>query len=213
METTLKWPTTDIELSELLGKDGTYKFDATWDEYWELLSEVEYNADYYNHQIIATMSYEADIHSQLAVKFTLIFASAFKERTDFRVFNSNRPVFIEDCAEKESGVFISDGMVIALPSEKYEYQPGMSAETTPIALVEILSKSTRTYDYGTKLPCYKNILSLQQIIYVEQNKCEIVVLERKAINRWEETTYTNREDSFEINGQSVSLKSIYQNIL
>ena len=88
----------------------------------------------------------------------------------------------------------------------------MSAETTPIVLVEILSKSTRTYDYGTKLPCYKNIPSLQQIIYVEQNKYEIVVLERKAINRWEETTYTNREDTFEINGQKVSLESIYQNI-
>ena len=213
METTLKWPTTDIELSELLGKDGTYKFDATWDEYWELLSEVEYNADYYNHQIIATMSYENNIHSRLALRFSLIFGNIFDENNGFNIFNSNRPVFIEDCAEKENGVFISDGMVITLPSQMYEYQLGMSAETTPIVLVEILSKSTRSYDYGTKLPCYKNIPSLQQIIYVEQNKCEIVVLERKAINRWEVTTYTNPEDSFEINGQKVSLESIYQNIV
>lgn len=58
-----------------------------------------------------------------------------------------------------------DCSVVLEPAQLFEYQPGMDAETTPLVVVEVLSKMTRDYDYGEKLPHYKQIPSLRQIIF------------------------------------------------
>ena len=57
--------------------------------------------------------------------------------------NSNRPVCILDCNQ---AIFNPDGSVFPTDGKKYEYQPGMSAELSPIVLFEVLSKSTRLKD-------------------------------------------------------------------
>jgi Uma2 family endonuclease len=103
-------------------------------------------------------------------------------------------------------------MVICLPTTPYEYQPGMTAETTPILLIEILSESTQSYDWGTKLPCYKEIQSLQQVFFIEQSRPKIIAMEREAPNRWLETTLVNAEDVLIIQGQSIPLKKIYREL-
>jgi Uma2 family endonuclease len=208
----VKFPLTNDDLAPLVDADGFYRLGASVDDYWQLLEEATYRADYYDHQIITTMSYESDIHSGLAAELGFILKSIFSSNRLFKVYNSNRPVYIEDCAGTGTGVFSADGMVISLPGERYEYRPRMSAETTPTLLIEILSNSTRAYDFGTKLPCYKQIPSLQQMLFVEQHKPEVIVFERQAPNRWTDTTLRNADDSFTIAGQDVSLRQIYQDV-
>ena len=208
----VKFPLTNDELAPLLDADGFYRFGASPDEYWQLLEEATYKADYYDHQIITTMSYESDIHSELAAELGFILKSIFRGNRLFKIYNSNRPVYIPDCTGLGTGVFIADGMVISLPAERYEYRPGVSAETTPTLLIEILSNSTRSYDFGTKLPCYKQIPPVQQILFVEQHKPEVIVFERQAPNRWTDTTLRNADDMFAIAGQDVSLRQVYQDV-
>ncbi|TAF96258.1 MAG: Uma2 family endonuclease [Cytophagia bacterium] len=212
MATDLKWPRTNQELAELMGADEQFVFSATLAEYWNLLSEVQYRADYFNSQIIATMSYENDIHSHLAAEFGFILKTIYRDNSLFRVYNSNRPVYIADCTESDTGIFNADGMVVAMPSARFEYKKGMNAEMNPVLLIEILSKSTRLYDFGPKLPCYKNIPSLRQILFVEQNKPKIHLFEREAHNRWVETELTGAEATFSIEGETISLGSIYRNL-
>lgn len=208
----VKFPLTNDDLAPLLDADGFYRFGASPDEYWQLLEEATYSADYYDHQVIATMSYESDIHSYVASCINAVLFNIYNGNRSFRVYNSNRPVYIPDYAGLGTGVFIADGMVISLPAERYEYRPGMSAETTPTLLIEILSNSTRNYDFGTKLPGYKQIPSVQQILFVEQHKPEVIVFERQAPNRWADTTLRNADDTFTIAGQIVSLRQIYQDV-
>lgn len=107
---------------------------------------------------------------------------------------------------------MADGMVVSTPRQPYEYRRGVSAETTPTLLIEILSNSTRSYDFGAKLPCYKQIPSVQQILFVEQYKQEVIVFERQAPNRWTDTTLRNADDTFAIAGQDVSLRQVYRNV-
>ena len=54
MATATKWPLTNQELAEMVDDDGQFRFSATLQEYWELLTEANYRADYFNNQIIAT---------------------------------------------------------------------------------------------------------------------------------------------------------------
>lgn len=88
----------------------------------------------------------------------------------------------------------------------------MSAETTPILLIEVPSPSTRAYDFGTKLPAYKQIPSLQTILYVEQDKPDLIVMERQAANRWIETRLQATDESFVVAETSITLQQIYRDV-
>lgn len=211
MTSDVKFPLTNQELAAL-GKDALVRIPATWDEYWEVLASAEYRADFYNDEIIASMSYEGEIHSHLAAEFGFLLKSIFNDLKQFRVYNSNLPVYIPACKSLKTGVFNADGMVVSLPAAPYEYQPGMTAETNPILLIEILSESTQAYDWGTKLRCYKEIPSLQQIFFFEQSKPKVYAIEREASNRWTETILTQAEESILIQSQSISLQRIYREL-
>ncbi len=209
----VKIPRTNDDIMPLLDADGFYRFDGSLDDYWQLITEATYRADYYDHQIITTMSYESDKHSYIAARFTAILFQIFDGNEGFRVYNSNRPVYVPACTTTSTGVFNADGMVVALPRDPYTYKTGLSAETNPTLLIEILSPSTRSYDFGTKLPCYRQIPSLQQILFVEQASPEVIVFERQAPNRWTDTTLSHIDDTFAIAGQPVSLQTIYQGVM
>lgn len=217
----IKRPLTNDELLDLVDADGFYHFPASIDDYWNLLAEAQYRADYYDHHIIATMSYESDIHSRIASEFGFILRSIFADRETHLVYNSNRPVYMKAYSEAGAGpvgaVFNADGMVVSLPRQTHEYRPGgpssrLSAETTPVLLIEVLSPSTRRYDLGTKLPAYKQIPSLQTILHVEQHKPDVTVMERQAPNRWTETRLQATNESFLIAGTSVTLEQIYRGV-
>jgi Uma2 family endonuclease len=212
MLTDLKYPLTNADLTELADEDGFYRFPASLDEYWQVLADAEYRADYFDHQIIATMSYESDIHSRLATEFSFILRLIYRDKPGFVVYNSNRPVYLAGCSGSRTGVFNADGMVVALPRQPYEYQPGLSAETTPTLLIEILSPSTAAYDFATKLPCYKEAPSVQTVLFVKQDKPEIIVMERQSPNQWQETWLRSAEETFTIAGEPVSLKQVYRDV-
>lgn len=206
MATTTRFPRTNEELYEL-GGGQPVRFPGTEEEYWALLEEAEYRVDFYNDEIIASMSYESDEHSAITSRINFLLHTIFQDTAKTRVHNSNRPVCIPFC---NNAVFNPDGSVIQLPGEKYEYRPGMTAELTPIILFEVLSPSTRIRDWGEKLPCYKQIPSLQKILYVDGERLSIHFMERLSENgKWLESAYNEPEDSFKIGEKMLSLKDVY----
>jgi Uma2 family endonuclease len=205
-------PLTNLALAGLVDSYGFYRVPATPDEYWTLLADAEYRVDYYDHHIIASMSYESDIHSRIASELNYLLRTIFTDKSRYLVYNSNRPVYVGTDLVTGTGVFNADGMVVSLPRNPHTYQPGLSAETTPVLLIEVLSPSTRAYDLATKLPAYKNIPSVTMILYVEQDRPDVLVMERQAPNRWTETRLTALAESFVVAGSPVTLGQVYQGI-
>ncbi len=207
MTTSIKFPLTNQELYDL-AQGAIVRFPATFEEYWELLEEAEYRADYYNQEIITTMSYESEDHSSLMAELLHVLKRIFpKSNPNFKVHNSNRPLCIPDC---DHAVFNPDGSVVAQPAQLYEYRPGMNAELTPVLLFEVLSKNTRQYDFGEKLPCYKKIPTLRYILFLEAQRHEVTVFERiEKTGQWLETNLQNLDDTFLVDGQAVALRDIY----
>jgi Uma2 family endonuclease len=203
------FPLTRLDLAALAG-DRLMRFPATEAEYWELLAEAEYSADFYQKEIIA-MSYETDRHSDLVTEILYILKKIFpKPNKHYKIHDPNRPICIKDC---ENAIFCPDASVVTQPPEYYEYRPGMNAETTPVILVEVLSKNTRDYDLAEKLPCYKKIPSIRQIIYADSQKPHITVYDRIENSRqWLNTDYDKQEDTFLIHNTPVSLQSVYQDV-
>ncbi len=146
------------------------------------------------------------------IQFSLLLGTIYQNKPGYVVYNSNRPVYAEGCVGSRTGVFNADGMVVALPRKSYEYSPGLSAETTPTLLIEILSPSTEAYDLATKLPCYKEIPSVQTILYVRQNQPDITVTERQGPDQWLETRLHNLTDPFGVGGKLPTLTMVYQGV-
>lgn len=205
-------PLTNAALSDLVDGQGFYRVPASLSDYWDLLAEADYRADYYDHHLIASMSYESDIHSRIANRIAHLLFGVYMDDPNYVLYNSNRPIYIESCRGNGTGVFNADGMVVQVPRQPFEYKKGVSAETNPVLLIEVLSPSTRSYDFGTKLPCYKQVPSLQTILFLEQDKPLVTVMERQAPNQWTDTTYAQLTDSFSVAGASLTLGQIYRGV-
>lgn len=201
-----KFPVTMLELADL--GPGLHRFPGTEAEYWELIGESEYFAEFQNNEIIA-MSYERDPHARLSSAFIYLLNKIFYDDEARVPHNSNRPVYIESTG----AVYNPDALVVAEPVKYYTYRPGMNAEMTPVIIVEVLSKNTRKHDIDDKLPAYKTIPTMDTIIYVESDFPKVnIYIKDKYSGEWSNTVYEGLDSSIEIGGQKVTLKEIYRRV-
>jgi Uma2 family endonuclease len=85
--------------------------------------------------------------------------------------------------------------------------------TNPYIIVEILSPSTKNFDLSEKLPEYKLLDSLQQVIYINPKKVSVTTYTRtENPNSWINQDFYSLEDAIVVEGISVSLSDIYRKI-
>jgi Uma2 family endonuclease len=75
-----------------------------------------------------------------------------------------------------------DASVVCGRAERDANDP--NAITNPLVLVEVLSASTEDYDRGEKLEHYKQIESLQEVVFVAAEQRRIDVVRRQADGHW-----------------------------
>lgn len=84
----------------------------------------------------------------------------------------------------------------------------------PLVIVEVLSRSTRTYDRGEKFSEYKTLPTFREYVLIEQTKYMVETRFREEPDLWREKTYTNTNDRIMLRsiGCSISLADIYRKI-
>ncbi len=85
----------------------------------------------------------------------------------------------------------------------------------PQIIIEVLSKSTEAYDRGPKFNHYQQIPTLKEYILVSQHTPRVERFERNTNGKWELTTYSGNEATFEfgsIDGK-VALADIYKDVV
>ncbi len=84
----------------------------------------------------------------------------------------------------------------------------------PSVIIELLSKTTRSYDKGKKFSLYRDIDSLLEYILIDTERIHVEKHIRNNDNSWQLTEFKSLEDSFLINtvNLSISLKDIYEGI-
>jgi Uma2 family endonuclease len=86
--------------------------------------------------------------------------------------------------------------------------------TNPAVILEILSKSTRDYDRGTKFHLYRGIKTLKEYILIDSTSISVELFMRQEDNSWKLTEYKQLPDSFYIStiGLTLFLKDIYDDV-
>ncbi len=205
VETTI--PTTRADLAEMGYPE---RIPATWEEFLDCLESAEFNVEYDNQHIII-MSYATNRHEQIVLNFGTVSNILFEDDEDILVLGSSRPVYHESWGERSYNpdVHIVVGEVIEI-----EYRQGMTANANPAVIFEVLSPSTAQHDWNDKLPRYKKMPSVRQIIYIEQSRPYVTVFTRIGnTDQWINVAYDRLEQSFEVLGKQVALKKLYQKVI
>ena len=111
-----------------------------------------------------------------------------------------------------SGRYVYPDLVVACGERVMRKLPeGAMALTNPTAVIEVLSRSTRDYDLGTKLAAYKTIPSLQDIVLVDPVALAVEVWTRSA-RGWSSERTTTGEMALASAGGSVALDAIFRDL-
>ena len=84
----------------------------------------------------------------------------------------------------------------------------------PSAIVEILSKSIKDYDRGTKFMLYRSIPSLQEYITIDSLSVNVEIYTRQEINSWRLTEFKQLSDSFTLSSINftIQLNDVYEDV-
>lgn len=86
--------------------------------------------------------------------------------------------------------------------------------TNPTIIIEILSKSTKDYDRGTKFGFYRSIKTLQEYILIDSLSVLVEIYTRQENNSWILKEFKQLSDSFSILNFKLTLylKDIYDDV-
>jgi Uma2 family endonuclease len=97
------------------------------------------------------------------------------------VFSESTKVTVDDCA-----AFLPDVFVTCTRT-----QPEASTVAdAPVLIIEVVSPSTRGYDYSTKLVMYRRIPSLQQYVLVDPGERTVESYSRRPDGSWSLVDHT-----------------------
>lgn len=178
---------------------------ASWEEFDDFLNETDYRADYHDGQIII-MGLATLIHELLVIRLGHIL-SGFYVGQPIYVAGSNAGIRKEEKREHYNGD------VLVVKGNPVFQGKSRSIITNPYLIVEVLSESTSNYDLGAKRRKYEQMETVQEIVFVDPFDREVLVCRRtKQPNAWLETTYRQPEDAVVIDGNTVSLDTIFANL-
>ena len=86
--------------------------------------------------------------------------------------------------------------------------------TNPSVIIEILSKSTKDYDRGTKFFLYRSIQTLKEYILIDSTSILVEKYTRQENNSWLLTEFKELHENFYISTISLTLhlKDIYEDV-
>lgn len=199
-----------VTLAERLKQGpGVVRWDADWEEYLDLLEACDYQIEYDHQQIIA-MSIASDPHEAIVKNIIVALSLALDEKQDIHIRPSNRHIFIEEFKKD----YAPDAHVVKGTPVQYTLRKGLTANTNPWLVVEVLSPSTYERDWNEKLPFYKKIPSIRHIVYIEQERVRVSVYSRVGDSAvWENVDYDTLEQSFDLDGATIHLKDVYKKVL
>ena len=190
---------------ECLKTEPVARIPASEEEYFAIAEQLPFKIEYHNSEIIS-IGLASYFHEIIVANWIFILRSILPD--EFTVLGSNSGIQIP---KVEGGYYLPDVMVV---KGEPAFKPNSSAIiTNPYLIVEIHSPSTAQFDSDIKLPEYKQQESLQQIIYVNQDRAQVSSYRRTdQPNTWINQEFFNLEEVMQVEGQEVLIKDIYRKI-
>jgi Uma2 family endonuclease len=196
------------DIIKQLETQGLVHIPASEEDYLSLAYDLPFKVEYHENEII-TMGLASYWHEKLAARFIVLLSQIFELiEGDYDILGSNTGVQIP---KFEGGYYMPD--VTIVKDEPVFKENSKAIITNPYIVVEVLSPATSTFDVEYKLPEYKHLESLQQIIYVSPKKVFVsTYIRSENPNIWLNQDFHSLDDAIMVEGASVLLSDIYKKI-
>jgi Uma2 family endonuclease len=198
---------------ERLEEERVIFIPASLEEYWDVLEEMAdepYTLEYINGEIKAKMSQASDNHETIVANILAILRNIYLEKEDYKAMGSAKTIYVPDCEM----AFNPDALVMKGESLLFPRKRKVAGIINPYILVEIHSDSTEEFDMKKKLPCYKKLDSIHQIIYIEQSKPYITIYTKNQDNQhWFNDDFDDINGTVKIDDVDVMMKDIYHKVI
>ena len=150
---------------------------------------------YDDGHIISFMRYGTEAHEKLVIRIGHLLTQLLG-LAEFDTFGSN---FAISTPDETKGYFNADVTVVQGEVERRRLNGDLSAITNPVLLVEILSASTLSFDVGQQFMRYKHIPALQQVLYVNSMKPQVLSYAPTSDNnRWVISEFVKEDDQIPV---------------
>ena len=179
----------------------------TVEEYLEFERNSTEKHEYYNGEIYA-MSGASFAHNK-------IFSNVFG-KLSLKLDNEKCTLFGSDLRtsiELNSKFVYPDMSIIC--EEPMFTDDKFDTVKNPKIIIEILSKTTRDYDLGTKFLFYRQIESLEEYLLIDSLETKIIKYHKQKNGSWILTETDSLDQSFTLNSIKVNMKvaDIYKNVV
>jgi len=173
----------------------------------ELANEDDSSARYeFLDGYIRDMGYATATHELLVGNF-IYFLNHFYRKLDFKIYGSNRLLYIEDFHR----YFYPDLQMVEGEPIYRDYKQTMKATLNPALLVEVISDSSDEYDHVEKWKCYQSIPSLKQYVMVSQTEKKVESY-RRVSDEWLYVSLHGDNAILKVLDCAITLGDLYEKV-
>lgn len=174
-------------------------------EYFEIEKNTSYKNEYFYGEIFAMTGASRNhchiaggIYSQLYQQLRTTRCESFMSQMRTRIHNQ---------------LYRYPDVVVAC-EPRFELITGLQSLVNPILVVEVLSRSTATFDQDGKFQEYQQIESLSYYLLVSQNEVLATLFTRQQDNTWNSETFNSLDSSIELPfiNCTLAMSEIYFNV-
>ena len=176
-------------------------------EYLELEAEAEIRHEFINGEIVE-MAGGTTSHNEIVTNLCLLLKPPLRQKRG-KVYTENVRLWIPNF-----NIFTYPDVMV-LTGEPIYHGESKTTVTNPVAIIEVLSDSTRDYDLGRKFSFYRSLDSLQEYVLVEPETRSIMLYGQGNNKNWSLDILETETDMLELQSIDVeiSLPDIYEGVL
>lgn len=178
----------------------------TPEEYLELEAAAEYKSEYINGQIIPMAGGTLN-HNQIALNLSSELNFAFKKQ-NYHVCIADVRLWIP----KKCTYTYPDVMIVAGEPEFFNNR--MDIILNPQVIIEVLSKSTKSYYREDKFEAYRTIPTFQEYLLIDQNRIYVEQFSKTGKKRWTLCEYDEEDEAIAFSSVpfEISLQDLYNKV-
>jgi Uma2 family endonuclease len=178
----------------------------TPEEYLEREEAADYKSEYIDGEIIPMAGGTID-HNQIALNLSTELNFAFKKQ-NYRVYMGDVRLWIP---QKRTYTY-PDVMILADEPEFFNNRKDIILN--PQVIVEVLSKSTKSYDREGKFESYRTIPTFQEYLLIDQNRVHIDQFSKTGKKQWALREYDEEDEAIALASVpfDISLKDLYNKV-
>lgn len=184
----------------------TQKQYYTPEEYLELEATADYKSEYIDGQIIP-MAGASINHNRISLNLS--------SGLNFALKNQNYEVFMGDMR-----LWIPQKLIYTYPDviiiadEPEFFNNRTDTITNPQVIIEVLSKSTKSYDREDKFAAYRTIPTFQEYLLIDQNRIHVEQFSKIGKKRWNLCEYDEEDENISLVTVpfTISLQDLYNKV-